>query len=395
MCGKLRAALRGISAYKNITAAPPMETATALLDALSLGDGDGALRCYTDLFYSLHSEGYAGLGDWLWDMLRYGQSPYSEALETGGAGAALEAAARQDVETFRALSMLDCGDIIAAMANLLPEEYASILKTLPRWETGAPFTFDTLKQWYAKWGAGVFAYCRAFLCEEGELICVPDPDCPARLIGYEWQRAEVMGNTRALMQGRQVNNVLLYGDSGTGKSATVKALLDVPEFHDLRLIEVEKNRLTDLPRLIRQLRGRRYKFILFIDDLTFDQDDRNYSVLKSLLEGGLEKRPDNVAIYATSNRRHLIRQTFSDRAGDDIDRTETIQERTSLAERFGVRVPYLAMNKQEFLKLVEELAALGGVCMERDALRAEAIKWETSHPGRTPRTAQQFILSLG
>ena len=188
--------------------------------------------------------------------------------------------------------------------------------------------------------------------------------------------------------------MLLYGDSGTGKSATVKALLHLEGFDDLRLIEVQKEGLADLPVLIRMLAGRRRKFILFIDDLAFDQDDRTYSVLKTILEGGLEPRPANVAIYATSNRRHLVRQTFSDRAGDEVDAFETIQEKTSLSDRFGLRIPYLTLNKADFLDMVERMAALYGVELERETLRAEAVKWEMHHPGRTPRTAKQFIAGL-
>ena len=149
-----------------------------------------------------------------------------------------------------------------------------------------------------------------------------------------------------------------------------------------------------MPRLIRILGNRRLKFILFIDDLAFDQDDTTYSVMKTILEGGLEKRPANVAIYATSNRRHLVRQTFSDRAGDEVDASETIQEKTSLAERFGLRIPYLALNQGDYLNLVERMADLYGVALDRQELRTGALRWEMRHPGRTPRTAKQYIASL-
>ncbi len=396
MIKHLRAALQGVSAYKNIMEAPVMQTAAALLDELAQAKGETALRRYTDLFYLLRSEGCAGLGDWFWDRLRYEDAPYPVSLGAGKPDAALAAAAGRDIGAFLQLAQLDCGRIIGELELLLPGEYAPVLAGLPRWTLGAPFTFQSLTEYYGKHGSGVFARYRAFLWEDGSLKPVPDPDCmgPEALRGYERQREAVLANTRALLAGNQVNNVLLYGDSGTGKSVTVKSLLAVPEFGNLRLIEVEKEGLSDLPHLIRTLGGRMQKFILFIDDLTFDQDDRTYSALKSILEGGLEKRPANVAIYATSNRRHLVRQTFSDRAGDEVDLSETIQEKTSLAERFGLRIPYLTMSKAEFLTMVEELAAFHGVEMEREALRAEAVKWEMHHPGRTPRTARQFIMSL-
>ena len=223
-----------------------------------------------------------------------------------------------------------------------------------------------------------------------------DPDCPRpeELLGYEMQRGQVEENTRLMLSGRAANNVLLFGDGGTGKSATVKSMLYLPGMEDLRLIEIQKENLVGLPSLIRSLRGRRQKFILFIDDLAFDQDDKTYSSMKTILEGSLEKRPDNVAIYATSNRRHLVRQTFTDRAGDEVDASETISEKTALAERFGLRIPYLTMNKQGYLALVDYLADRAGVTLDRDALHAQAMAWEIRHAGRTPRVARQFIASL-
>lgn len=261
---------------------------------------------------------------------------------------------------------------------------------------GGPFDFDSLTAFYQSHGAGEFARYRAFLWEDGALLPVADPDCPQpeELLGYELQRGQVEENTRKLAAGKRANNVLLFGDGGTGKSAAVKSMLRLPGMEDLRLIQVEKENLTGLPSLIRSLAGRRQKFILFIDDLAFDQDDRTYSALKTILEGSLEKRPVNIAIYATSNRRHLVRQTFSDRAGDEVDAFETISEKTALAERFGLRIPYLTMDKGDYLALVDHLAAQAGLGMDRAQLHAQAMTWEIRHAGRTPRTARQFIDSL-
>jgi predicted AAA+ superfamily ATPase len=282
------------------------------------------------------------------------------------------------------------------MAQYLPEEYAPVLAGLPRWQATAPFTFETLTQFYRTCGAGVFAQYRAFVWEEGRLIPVADPDCPRPedLLGYELQRDQVAANTRLMLEGRQANNVLLFGDGGTGKSATVKSMLYLPGMEDLRLIEIQKEHLTGLPSLIRSLDGRRQRFLLFIDDLAFDQDDKTYSSLKTILEGSLEKRPVNVAIYATSNRRHLVRQNFSDRGSDEVDAAETISEKTALAERFGLRIPYLSMSKAGYLALVDHLARQAGVRMEAEQLHAQAMTWEIRHSGRTPRVARQFIASL-
>lgn len=392
----LRFALGGVAAYRHILETPELHLVRSLLDKLARQDSAGAAEDYAALFYALRAGNYSGLGDWLHDQLRYTESPYARLAEEGGSDPALEGAARRDVELFTQLCKLDCGRLISAMAEQAGAALLPVLEGLPRWPAGCPFTFEELTDFYRTHGSGLFARSRAFLWEDGELFPVDQPDCPTpdEMMGYELQRDQVIANTQALLEGHHVNNVLLFGDSGTGKSATVKSLLSRPGFEDLRLIEVQKEGLADMPRLIRTLGGRRLKFILFIDDLAFDQDDTTYSVMKTILEGGLERRPANVAIYATSNRRHLVRQTFSDRAGDEVDASETIQEKTSLAERFGLRIPYLALNKADFLDLVERMAAQSGITMDRQALRTGADRWEMRHPGRTPRTAKQYIASL-
>ena len=392
----LRAALRGISAYRELTNTTIMRNVRALLDALHRTSGEEALEAYVALFHVLRSDGYEGLGDWLWDWLRYTETPYSRLIDQGKSDPALENAARRDIDTLVLLAETDCDRFIDAMKPLLGNAYASVLASLPRWKAAAPFSFDAVTRFYREHGAGEFARYRAFLWEEGVLVPVADPDCPRPedLLGYEHQRGQVEQNTRLMMAGRQANNVLLFGDGGTGKSATVKSMLYLPGMEDLRLIEVEKENLTGMPNLIRSLAGRRQKFILFIDDLAFDQDDKTYSALKTILEGTLEKRPVNVCICATSNRRHLVRQTFADRAGDEVDTFETISEKTALAERFGLRIPYLTMNKTDYLALVDHLAAQAGLDIPVDRLHAQAMTWEIRHAGRTPRVARQFVASL-
>lgn len=397
MTRELRAALLGLSAYKALREEPLLKAVGNLLDGLAAGRGEEALGAYTDVVLALQEAGAHGMGDGLLALLRYRETPYPRAL-TGpaGADAVLEAAARRDVNVLKRLRGLDCGAVLEKLTGLLGPEFAPVLEDLPRWQAGADFDFDGLTAFYREHGAGLFARYRAFVWTDGALIPVHEPDCPdeEEMMGYTLQRDQVIANTRALLEGRRVNDVLLYGDSGTGKSATVKCLLSVPDFGNLRLIEVQKEGLRDMPALIRSLRGRQQKFILFIDDLAFDQDDNTYSVVKTILEGGLEKRPDNVAIYATSNRRLLVRQTFSDRAGDEVDIRETIAEKTALSDRFGLRIPYLALNKAEFLELIEQLADQAGVSMDRGELMREAVKWDMKFPGRTPRGARQFIASL-
>ena len=392
----LRAQLRGLSAFRSLLDTPMLKDALQLLDAAARRDGEGALAAYDQMFYLLKAEGYSGLGTWMWDTLRYTETPYGDLAGSGRSDSELEGAARRDVDALLQLARLGAEDIRVALKPILTEEYVSVLDNLPAWETGVPFTFEELAAFYRENGAGLYAKYRAFLWEEGQLVPVADPDCPhpVELLGYDQQRKQVLDNTRLLVEGKPSNNVLLFGDGGTGKSATVKSMLYLPGMENLRLIEIQKENLVGMPRLIRSLAGRRQSFILFIDDLAFDQDDKTYSSLKTILEGGLEKRPLNVAIYATSNRRHLVRQTFSDRAGDEVDAFETISEKTALAERFGLRIPYMTMSKSEYLALIDHLAGLYHVEMNREVLHAKAMEWEIRHAGRTPRVARQFIASL-
>ena len=392
----LRASLLGLSAYRTLKDTHILSQAMRLLDELKAKQGEDALGSYTALFHALRSGGFDGLGGWLWERLRFDESPYAHLAERGGSDPALEQAARRDVEALSALAGTDCQEYIDALKQLLGAEFTTVVEALPRWSSEVPFTFEDLTAFYRDNGSGLFAHYRAFLWEDGKLIPVADPDCPrpVDLLGYELQRDQVEANTRQMFAGRQANNVLLFGDGGTGKSATVKSMLYLPGMEDLRLIEIQKENITGLPSLIRSLGDKRHKFILFIDDLAFDQDDKTYSSMKTILEGSLEKRPANVAIYATSNRRHLVRQTFSERAGEEVDTFETISEKTALAERFGLRIPYLTMNKVSYLALVEHLAKQAGIEMEKSELHAKAMTWEIRHSGRTPRVARQFIASL-
>lgn len=403
----LRYALQGLSAYRGLLDEPVFDQATTLIYTLSVEQaeqqddrdhvwGEEALSAYAKLFQALCDGGFDGIGDWLWDKLRYTETPFALSAQSDSASPALEQAARRDVDALLALAELDCGAILTAIAALLPPEQASMVQAMPRWTASAPFDFDRLVRFYRDHGAGLYARYRAFLWEDGQLVPVADPDCPKPedLLGYEQQRSQVETNTRQMMAGHYANNVLLFGDGGTGKSATVKSMLYLPGMEDLRLIEIQKENLTGLPQLMRSLGDRRQKFILFIDDLAFDQDDKTYSSMKTILEGSLEKRPANVVIYATSNRRHLVRQNFSDRGNDEVDAAETIAEKTALAERFGLRIPYLSMSKADFLALVDYLAGQNGLTLPAQELHARAMTWEIRHSGRTPRVARQFISSL-
>lgn len=393
---ELRIALKTIRVHKHLMTDPVMSAFTALLDALHTNQRELCLERYTDVYFALQDQQCAGMGAWLEQALYYRESPYSQALTLGQVSDGLLRAVTADLATFCALAQLECEQLVQAIASTPDLQDTAVLDTLPRWATCPGIALDQLTQFYRVHGAGLFARYRAFLWENGALVPIPEPDSPSpeELLGYEMQRTQVVANTRALLDGHRVNNVLLFGDSGTGKSATVKSLISLPGFDSLRLIEVQKDGLSDMTRLIRTLRSKPQKFILFIDDLAFDQDDKVFSALKTILEGGLEPRPANVAVYATSNRRHLVRQTFSERAGEEVDTFETIAEKTALSERFGLRIPFQNMDKRGYLALVDHLARLEGITMDATTLHALAMKWDIRHGGRTPRSARQFIASL-
>lgn len=228
--------------------------------------------------------------------------------------------------------------------------------------------------------------------DEGRLreIAEPDPIRLKDLIGYESQKKEIEDNTANFLKGVPSNNLLLYGSRGTGKSSTVKALINEYYKDGLRLIEVDKDQLSDFTRIIRLLRHKKQKFIIFVDDLVFQENEASYSALKTILEGRIENRPDNILIYATTNRRHLVQEKFSDR-GDDVHSKDTKEEQLSLADRFGITISFFAPDQNEFLDIVDGIVTLRGLNIDTEYLHAEALKWEKWHNGRSPRSAKQFI----
>ena len=390
--------LSTLSVYRDLLDQPVLVALSKLSQALETGDGLTAAQHYSQLFYEMQRSGSPSLGHWLYEALRWSQGPYPTAMAKGDCPEHLEYAAKLDIDTLRAISAIPSQQWLDAVAQATPAQLRPLLSQLRPWPDEATLSLylAPLRQAYLQEGVGPLARHKAFVWEDGTLIPVPHPDCPTseQLMGYEHHRNQVVQNTRALLAGKYVNNVLLYGESGTGKSATVKHLLTLPGMEQLRLIEADKENLSGLPALIRSLEGQPLKFIIFIDDLTFDRDDPTYSVLKTILEGGVERRPQNVAIYATSNRRHLVRQTISERAGDEMDRNETIREKTSLADRFGLRILYQGLSRGEFLDLVDLFATQHGCTLPQEQLHQQAIAWERHHGSTTPRTALQFVLSL-
>ena len=257
--------------------------------------------------------------------------------------------------------------------------------------------YDVLNTFFSIYGVGKNGLNKAFRYENEQI-------CPIihigngrldQLIGYKTQKQQLKQNTEAFLAGKKANNVLLYGDSGTGKSSSIKALLNEYYKDGLRMIEVYKHQFKYLPRIIQELQSRNYKFILFMDDLSFEEFEIEYKYLKAVIEGGLEKKPDNILIYATSNRRHLVKQTWSDRQDqDEINVNDAKQEKTSLSSRFGVKILYTHPNRQNYLDIVDGLAKQYDLKIDQEELHQKALTWEIRHGGFSGRTAKQFINAM-
>lgn len=262
--------------------------------------------------------------------------------------------------------------------------------------------FDGITGFYKDYGVGMFGLNKAFriYCPENstrvEFQAINNMDRVVLddLIGYEIQKKKLLDNTKAFVEGRKANNVLLFGDSGTGKSTSIKAIVN--EFYDrgLRMIEIYKHQFASLSNVIAQIKNRNYRFIIYMDDLSFEEFEIEYKFLKAVIEGGVETKPENILIYATSNRRHLIKENWSDRSDvtvqNGMHQSDTMEEKLSLVHRFGVTINYSKPSQKEYFHIATQLARRLGVTLSDEEIRVEANKWELSHGGISGRTAQQF-----
>lgn len=262
--------------------------------------------------------------------------------------------------------------------------------------------FDVMTQFYKDYGVGMFGLNKAFRIASSsdyavELKAINNMDEVTLddLVGYDIQKQQLLDNTIAFVEGRKANNVLLYGDSGTGKSTSIKAIVNQFYHQGLRMIEIYKHQFKDLSNIIALIKNRNYRFIIYMDDLSFEEFEIEYKFLKAVIEGGVETKPDNILIYATSNRRHLIKETWKDRDDVEMDngihKSDTMEEKLSLVSRFGVKIGYTKPNKKAYNEIVLKLAQKAGIDMEEEQLLLEANKWELRHGGLSGRTAQQFI----
>ena len=350
------------------------------------------------------------------------ENAYTTTCEIrGNAGGTLDVLARSDYRIFKALFDFDIETLQPAsmwkeLADYRPSNQESrvfnrrirdrIVSLAVLLEQSADeVEFQShMAAFYGEYGVGKFGLNKAFriIEKEDEHQFIIDPIINVEhvyfkdIVGYEAQKQKLIENTEAFISGKEANNVLLFGDAGTGKSSSVKAILNEYYGQGLRMIEVYKHQFKALSDVLEQVKDRNYKFIIYMDDLSFEEYELEYKYLKAIFEGGLGKRPKNVLIYATSNRRHLIREKFSDKRelDDDLHNNDTVQEKLSLAARFGVTIYYGSPDKFQFQGIVKALAEKYQLDMPEDELLLEANKWELSHGGLSGRTASQFITHL-
>ena len=259
--------------------------------------------------------------------------------------------------------------------------------------------FDHVTDFYKDYGVGMFGLNKAFRITDEtpfkfHAINNMDKVTLDDLVGYEIQKKKLVDNTEAFVEGRKANNCLLFGDSGTGKSTSIKAIVNQYYDKGLRMIEIYKHQFKDLSNVIAAIKNRNYKFIIYMDDLSFEEFEIEYKFLKAVIEGGVETKPENILIYATSNRRHLIKETWNDRSDVQVEngmhKSDTMEEKLSLVNRFGVTINYSKPSQKEYFDIALQLCRRLGVTLSDDEIKAEANKWELSHGGISGRTAQQF-----
>ena len=389
------ARLHGLVVFRSLLDDPVVAKLLDLTDRMEAGaPGYGPVCDAVAQFEAALFEHTTNWGSYLSAAVLEAETVCVRQAASGTLAPALQTALDSELAFLQALCGLTLDELLAAAGSATGQ--AQELAFLPRWETSGidlPAAYAQRMSEVGKKGYGMFAKHHVFTVENGQLVPVkyPDPQRLSELPGYEKEREKVIANTKALLAGMPANNVLLYGDAGTGKSSAVKAIANEFAPEGLRLVEVKKNQLYQIPDLMDKLAANPLKFILFIDDLSFTANDDNFAALKAILEGSVGGRAKNIAVYATSNRRHLIKETLTDRTGDDIHEADTRQELMSLSARFGLTVTFQRPEKARFETILAELAKQHGIDMPMDQLLVKAESFAIRAGGRSPRVAKQFI----
>lgn len=391
--------LRALTVFRSLAEDPVLHALSVCLEELAILPEEQAISAYADFASALYRAGRCDLTAYVRDLVCDDENPYVHCVAAGETPpAALEACVEQELLTLQAVAKVTRSQLLA-----LREWKCITPDLLPTWETDVPAAGalpalyrDRMKQ-IGRHGYGMYARFVMFRLDEAggiEPVQSPDPVGLEDLVGYGREKKIILDNMRALLAGKPAANVLLTGDAGTGKSSTVKAAVNALAGEGLRILELRKEQLHFLPKVMGELRNNPLKFILFIDDLSFSGDDDNFSALKAMLEGSVSAKCRNAVLYATGNRRHLVRERFSDREGDDIHRNDTMQEILSLSERFGILVTFSRPDKATYLEIVRRLAEAEGLSIAEEELFAAAERFALGRACRSARAARQFVDSL-
>lgn len=387
----LKTRINSLSIFRDLLSDPVIESLQSYLDSIENGTCD-AVKAYSEFVSRLYNLGCGKLGVYLQTIVNNSENVYVRLAGKGmSVGKCMPEALNQELSLFDDIAKISPSDMYA------PINWDGFL---PSFEYGdVKIAENYLKRLanIGKFGYGIYAAHRMFyLDENGSIVPVknPDPTQLSSLVDYESQQKVIVDNTRALLSGKIASNILLTGDAGTGKSSTVKAVVNELYEEGLRIIEVRKDQLTKIPQMLDELAQNPLKFIIFIDDLSFTNSDDCFNALKAVLEGSVSSRSQNTVVYATSNRRHLVKESFSDRDGDDIHRNDTMQEIVSLSDRFGIHLTFDKPNKQTYFDIVHHLAKEHGVKLSAEELELEAERFALARGGRSARGARQLIENL-
>ena len=392
---EINARLAGLAVFRGLREDPVLADYAALIRALAQGPALDVCEAAGRFEAGLFAADTSDLSEYIASAVLECENICARRAARGQLSPALEQALDGELRFLEELSGLGLDDLLDAAG--LDAGQKAAYAFLPRWEahpTGLAAAYKARLSEMGQVGYGMFARHHVFMLDgEGRLTPVrhPDPQRLADLPGYEREREKILANTRGLLAGLPANNVLLYGDAGTGKSSAVKAIANEYAPQGLRLVEVKKNQLYLLPDLMDQLAANPLKFILFIDDLSFASNDDNFAALKAILEGSAGGRAGNIAVYATSNRRHLVKETFTDRAGDDLHEADTRQELMSLSARFGLIVTFQRPDKALYSEILLQLAKQYQLPIPSDQLITRGEAFAIRAGGRSPRAARQFI----
>ena len=380
--------LHSLAVFRSLLSDGVIRNLLSFLDTAEKGDLRASLDFYGEFIKALYESGFDSLSSYVAELASSDENIYIKYMTSKKT---LPESIRESTEKELQILQKVCDLSAEKLKNLL--SYDGFLPAFREEKLCLSEIYTHRIKNIHEYGYGMYARFRMFYLSEGKIVPVVNPDKTSlsELIDYKREQKIILDNTTALLSGKPASNILLTGDAGTGKSSTIKAIVNELHGKGLRILEVRKEQLREIPKILDELTDNPLKFIIFIDDLSFQKDDDNFSALKAILEGSVSAKGQNVVIYATSNRRHLVKESFSDRDGDDIHRNDTMQEIISLSERFGIQVTFSRPDKKTYLDIVHHLADSAGIEYEEEKIDLLAERFVLSRGSRSARAARQFV----